>query len=185
MGWFSRKMKDPVRGNAQVVAASIPPRGVSGWSNCDLSLVVSAEGVEPHAVQQTSWLTPTSKWPYSGMTLPVTVDRADPDRVKIDWDEVPSGEDAAAAEAEQIAEAMRSGTDPTGGVPAEAAGIVSQLQELFPGAAVIVDEPVEINLDAGATDRVSQLERLAKLREDGMLTESEFQVEKARILGEA
>ncbi len=76
VGLFSKKMKDPVRGTAQVVAASIPPRGVSGWSNCELELVVSADDLDPYAHSLTSWKTPTSKWPYTGYVLPVTVDRA-------------------------------------------------------------------------------------------------------------
>jgi hypothetical protein len=78
-------------------------------------------------------------------------------------------------------------------IPPEAAEIVEQLTEMFPGASVTVDEPVEVSIgDAldglvaggAADDRISQLERLAKLREQGALTESEFQAEKARVLGE-
>jgi hypothetical protein len=70
-------------------------------------------------------------------------------------------------------------------IPPEAAAIVEQLTELFPDATVTVNEPVEVSLDGrGSGGRISQLERLAKLREQGALTDSEFQAEKARILGE-
>ena len=77
-------------------------------------------------------------------------------------------------------------------IPPEAAEIVDQLTDMFPGASVTVDEPIELSIDdivRGATgddddDRISQLERLAKLREQGALTEAEFQAEKARVLGE-
>jgi hypothetical protein len=70
-------------------------------------------------------------------------------------------------------------------IPAEAAAIVEQLTEMFPDATVTVNEPVEVSLDGrGGGDRISQLERLAKLREQGVLTDSELQAEKARILGE-
>jgi Short C-terminal domain len=70
-------------------------------------------------------------------------------------------------------------------IPPEAAAIVEQLTEMFPEATVTVNEPVEVDLDGGdGGDRISQLERLAKLREQGALTDSEFQAEKARILGE-
>jgi putative oligomerization/nucleic acid binding protein len=34
----------------------------------------------------------------------------------------------------------------------------------------------------GGDDRLAQLERLAKLRDSGALTETEFQTEKARLL---
>ena len=73
-------------------------------------------------------------------------------------------------------------------LPPEAAEIVEQLTEMFPGASVTVDEPVEVSIGdalqglAGEGDRISQLERLARLREQGALTEAEFQAEKARIL---
>jgi hypothetical protein len=44
---------------------------------------------------------------------------------------------------------------------------------------------VEASLDGrSGGDRISQLERPAKLREQGALTDSEFQAEKARILGD-
>jgi hypothetical protein len=184
---FGKEMKDPIRGQAQVVAASIPPRGVSGSSNCDLDLVVTVEGLEPYAHSMTSWLTPTSKWPYSGQVLPVSIDRADPEHVKIEWDDVPSTDDVTFAEAERLAESMRTGGSATPeGIPTEAAAIVEQLTEMFPDATVTVNEPVEVSLDQlRGDDRISQLERLAKLHAQGALTDSEFQAEKARILGES
>jgi hypothetical protein len=76
-------------------------------------------------------------------------------------------------------------------LPPDAAEIVEQLTEMFPDASVTVGEPVEVSvadalqgLGSGGDDRISQLERLARLREQGALTESEFQAEKARVLGE-
>jgi hypothetical protein len=187
--FLSRKMKDPVEGTAQVVAASAPPYGVSGWSNCKLDLVVSAVGLEPYATSFTSNLTPTSKWPYAGQTLPVTVDRADPEHVKVEWDDVPTGDELGAAQAEQIAAAMRSGdaSELPAGIPPEAAAIVDQITDMFPGATVVVNERVDARDGAadGGDDRVSQLERLAKLHEEGALTDAEFEVEKSRILGGA
>jgi hypothetical protein len=180
-------MKDPVRGTAQVVAASIPPRGVKGWSNCSLDLVVQAEGMKPYAKTLTSWLTPTSKWPFPGQTLPVTVDRADPDRVKIEWDEVQSTSDRAFEDAQQLAARLAGAQAPPGGgsVPPEAASIVTQLQQLFPGATVNVEEPATVTIggEAGGDDAVAQLERLAKLHADGALTDEEFEAAKNRILG--
>jgi len=37
---------------------------------------------------------------------------------------------------------------------------------------------------AGVPSTTTELERLAKLRDDGVLTEDEFQVQKAKILGQ-
>lgn len=56
---------------------------------------------------------------------------------------------------------------------------------MFPEATVSVDKPVEVDLGGRpGGDRISQLERLAKLRDQSALTDSEFQAEKARILSE-
>lgn len=178
----------PGRGHSSGHRGVGSPYGVSGWSSCKLDLVVTATGLEPYATSFTSNLTPTSKWPYAGQTLSVTVDRADPDHVKIEWDDVPTGDELGAAEADQIAAAMRSGgaSGLPGGVPPEAAAIVDQITDMFPGATVVVNDPTDLRGGAadGGDDRVSQLERLAKLHEDGALTDAEFEAEKARILGE-
>jgi Short C-terminal domain len=83
-------------------------------------------------------------------------------------------------------------------LPEEAQEVVEKLQEMFPGASVQVSESDMSLSDAlkamhggdldaleGAQggDHVSQLERLAKLHEEGALTDAEFAAEKARILG--
>jgi hypothetical protein len=79
-------MDDPVRGSAQVVSAT-GHHGRGVYQRCDMNLVVQAEGVEPTAV---SWsgLVHNKRWPRRGMVLPVTVDRADPQSLKIEWDEI-------------------------------------------------------------------------------------------------
>jgi hypothetical protein len=51
------------------------------------------------------------------------------------------------------------------------------------GAQVTYGTPVEVNL--GGDDTLSQLERLAALRDAGLLTEAEFAAQKQRILGSA
>jgi membrane protein YdbS with pleckstrin-like domain len=45
--------------------------------------------------------------------------------------------------------------------------------------------PSETRPTGGAPSTTSELERLAKLRDDGVLTEEEFQVQKAKILGQS
>ena len=63
--------------------------------------------------------------------------------------------------------------------------IVQALQQQYPGAQIEV-EGGQVMGDAQAPqedDRVAQLERLAKLKESGALTEEEFEREKARLLG--
>jgi hypothetical protein len=208
MGIFSKRMKDPVRGMAQVVGSSRPPHNAS-FGNCKLTLVVQADGVEPTPVEHHNLLTPVSKWPRPGMSIPVTVDRANPDRISIEWDEIATGEDSAAAQAQAMADAMRAG----GSQGADASGVVGQIQQMFPGATVQVmgggqPSPEQItklervtghDLDGDGQvggpaptapaaepepeDRIEQLERLAKLRESGALTDAEFDAEKRRVLG--
>jgi hypothetical protein len=183
----ARRMKDPVDGTAQVVGSTQPPDSASS-ANVNLNLVVQAEGVPATSIEHTC-MAPTKKWPYPGHTLPVTFDRADPDRLKIRWDEVPE----AGAQAKEQAEALAAQLNQGGGGPVMAGGtdvsqIVAALQEAMPGAQIEVDGSGAMSGGAtpvgGGDDHVAQLERLAKLKESGALTELEFEREKARILGE-
>jgi Short C-terminal domain len=69
----------------------------------------------------------------------------------------------------------------------DVADLVQQLQQQYPGAEIQVEgmTPEVAGPAASAQgDRVAQLERLAKLKESGALSEQEFEREKARILGE-
>ena len=70
---------------------------------------------------------------------------------------------------------------------------MQQLQQAYPGAEITVEveggdasalggQPTAST--GGGDDRVQQLERLAKLKESGALSEQEFEREKARILGQ-
>jgi hypothetical protein len=209
------RMKDPVRGTAQVVSCS-GYRGDGMLQNCHMELVVQAEGVPATAVQFQG-LVHRNKWPQPGMTLPVSVDRADPTRVKIEWDEVESGRDRGQRTAEAIAAAMRGegGAAPMGfpaGLTPQVVNLsgrdLSQLSEeqkaklrmlgIDPDALAAAQGQAPATPDPAATpppmpgtqpaaqgdpdQRVALLERLARLREQGLLTEAEFEVEKKRIL---
>lgn len=84
-----------------------------------------------------------------------TVDRADPSRLKVEWDELPTHQDLI----QQRTEAMLAGAVP----------------------GVTVAEPVVVDL-RGA-DPVDRLERLAALHASGVLADEEFAAAKARLLG--
>jgi hypothetical protein len=182
----ARRMKDPVDGTAQVVGSTQPPDSATS-SNVNLTLVVQAEGVSATSIEH-SCIAPTKKWPFPGETLPVTFDRADPDRLKIRWDEVPEAGDVAKQQADALAAQMNQGGGPqvvqAGG--ADVSEIVSALQQQYPGAQIEVEgaQGAGPPAEAGGDDRVAQLERLAKLRDSGALSEDEFEREKARILGQ-
>ena len=181
-------MKDPVDGVAQVVGSTQPPDSATS-ANVNLNLVVQAEGVPATSVEH-SCIAPMKKWPYPGSTLPVTFDRTDPDRLKIRWDDIPDTADVASQQAEALAAQLNqggSGGQVTMGAGADVSQIVDALQQAMPGAQIEVGGSGTGQAAAsggGEEDRVAQLERLAKLKESGALTEQEFEREKARILGQ-
>jgi hypothetical protein len=180
-------MKDPVDGTAQVVGSTQPPDSATS-ANVNLNLVVQAEGVPATSIEH-SCMAPTRKWPFPGATLPVTFDRADPDRLKIRWDEIPEAGAMAKQQADALAAQMNQGGDgqlmQAGGT--DVSEIVEALQQQYPGAQIEVQGQPQAAPSAatgGGDDHVAQLERLAKLRDSGALTEQEFEREKARILGQ-
>ena len=196
-GIFGGGMKDPVRGSAQVVSATgYHGRGI--YQSCTMQIVVQAEGVPATAVKFDG-LVHNKRWPRAGMVLPVTVDRADPQNVKIEWDEVEHSGERAAASAEQLAAAMRGEAPAGGGIPGAqvinlSGGDLSQLSEeqkaklrmlglLPPGAGPAPPPAEEASDDEAVDDRLDQLERLVKLRDQGVLTDEEFAEQKRQILG--
>jgi hypothetical protein len=98
-------MADPVPGTMLVTAASMPSRRAA-FHMSRITGVVSAEGVEPTAVQYNG-LIRTAHWPSPGRQLPVIVDRADPRKFAIQWDQAGSSESSALGQAEALAAAMR------------------------------------------------------------------------------
>jgi hypothetical protein len=98
-------MTDPVPGMMLVTAASMPSRSAL-YHMSRITGVISAEGVAPTAVQY-GGLIKTSLWPNPGTQIPVVVDRADPTRFAIQWDQMQGGGSSALNQAEALAAAMR------------------------------------------------------------------------------
>jgi hypothetical protein len=152
-----------------------------------MTLTVRGEGVPPTAVEH-SCMCRADRWPSPGDVLPVTLDARKPKRLKVEWDEVESARDRAWSTATAMAsqQAARERGDRQGVTPEEeraaaAAGIdLDALRQAFPGATIDVESHT-IGA-AGEPDRIATLERLAKLRESGALSDAEFEAEKARIL---
>jgi len=63
-----------------------------------IPLIIVVPGREPYRVDVLRWMT-FDKFPIAGLALPVTVDRADPAVVRIEWDEVPDVEELIRANA--------------------------------------------------------------------------------------
>jgi hypothetical protein len=197
-------MKDPVCGQAQVVSCSQWTGGTS--ANCRMQLVVQAPGVPATAVEL-DCMVHASRWPSPGITLPVTVDRDDPQKLKVEWDDVETSQDASARAAEAMAAAMRGG----GGAGVGGAGVANggvnvvnlrggelsedQAQKLrmlgidpavitqaVEQAGAMAPAPAQAAAASGEDQRLARLEKLGELRTQGVLTPEEFEAQKRRIL---
>ncbi|HST39926.1 MAG TPA: SHOCT domain-containing protein [Conexibacter sp.] len=206
MGLFDKlrrgRMDDPVEGTAQVVAAS-GYHGEGIYQNCRMELIVQADGVPPTAVNHHG-LVHNKRWPRTGTTLPVTVDRSDPRRFTIEWDRVPDRYETARDTSEQLAALMRgdlgAAAGTSGGIfnssSVEVVGDISNVTEeqraklralgidLDQVAGATAAGAPAAGADADADDTLSRLERLQRLREQGVLTDAEFAEQKRRILGD-
>jgi Short C-terminal domain len=162
---FNVDIKDGERGQAVVQSSSMPIRGRS--YNVSMWLDVYLEGREPYRIEHECMVSAT-KHPWPGARLPVVVDRQNPKRIDIQWDELQTVDERMAA-----------------GAPAPAAGQGQQVIDLR--GTPLGDElraAVGAQGEADpADDRLAQLERLAKLRDSGALTQEEFDRQKAAILG--
>ena len=163
-----------------------------------MELVVSAEDIPATPVSH-SGIYKTSRWPMPGQTLPITLDRANPKRIKIHWGEVPSGGQQAEQQAQQLAALMNAqqgaagqATPNVSGAPAalsedQAARVQQVLGGLGAGglgSAQVIDLRGQAGAGAAAPDPVDQLQKLDQLRQSGALTDAEFEQQKKRLLGE-
>jgi hypothetical protein len=107
--WRRRRMGDPVAGSLRVTVCPQPHTAPESLSYSAIVIgVVSGPGIEPTAVEHHCTV-PARRCPESGQEVPVTVDRADPTRIVIEWDRVPVRDPLARArdEAEALADSMR------------------------------------------------------------------------------
>jgi Short C-terminal domain len=151
---FNVDIKDGLTGSAVVQSSSVPTEAARSY-NVSMWLDVYVEGREPYRVKH-ECMVKAGKHPWPGTTLPVVVDRENPDRIDIQWEDVKTVD-------EQMAEA-----------PGPAA-LADQLRDALAAASAAQDGNM-------VEDRIAKLERLSKLREAGVLSEAEFEAEKARIL---
>lgn len=133
----NKRMTDPVPGTYALTSSSVNSGGAS-YENCRMTGVVTADGVGPVAVEHYC-TAPTKRWPHPGQTLPVTVDRADPTRLEVQWDAMPSNHDLARQLAEQqaqeLADRMRTGASGTPAGPPVTYTVVGDASRPLPGTA--------------------------------------------------
>jgi hypothetical protein len=83
------RMKDPVKGTAFVVSANRWTR-TQVPSPLRAKLVVEGDGVPKTTVEHSERVGPKlwDVWPSPGQTLPVTIDKANPTRLVIEWQQL-------------------------------------------------------------------------------------------------
>lgn len=191
------KIKNGITGQASVMGGYVPDRNAS-HNRFIIMLTVRVEGREPYLVKHKS-LVPSDKTPWDGMVLPVTVDQKDSERLRIEWDQVPSAEDRIAqrfVQAQEGAGGTVAGTQmpgfgggqrvDLGYVPEEMrSGVVRKLTSMGieVNAQDLAKSPGTPAASENEDDTLNQLEKLGELRKSGVLTEAEFQIQKAKILG--
>src|SRR3954463_6578637 len=196
------RMRDPVRGQAQIVSCSMN-RGDGVWQNCHLQLVVQGAGV-PATSAEHNELIHRNKWPSPGMAVPITIDRSNPQKFKIEWDEVQDSRSRGAANADAMAAMMR-GEVPQGGFGGNVQVINASVRDprtlsdeqraKLKMLGVDVDQlaaqqgfgpapPQEAaaSSDDDVDDQLARLAKLGQLRDSGVLTPEEFERQKRRIL---
>ena len=106
--------------------------------------------------------------PGAGQTVPVLYDPNDHDKIIVDY----------SPEAQQGAAFSAAGIDPS-----QIGALMEQAQQMQSGMGQMpaMTPPAAAQPQA---DPVAQLEKLAKLKESGALTEAEFEAEKAKILSQ-
>jgi hypothetical protein len=151
----ARILAEGRKGEGVIVGMGTPERGAT-WFNMDIDLEVHISGKDPYRVNN-MYMVPASAQLGQGVTLPIAVDQSDDSKIAIDWDKAPG-----APAAGQVRPAA-GGTTP----PAQAAA-----------------NPAAGWANVTSQDSVAKLEKLAKLKESGALTDAEFEAQKAKILGE-
>jgi hypothetical protein len=99
-----RKMKDPVEGEFVLTGSSIAAPHAA-YQTCSITGVISAPGM-PTVPANYRGLVSTSKFPRAGQTLPVLVDRTDPENFVIQWAKVADGAEKAMSAAQALADEM-------------------------------------------------------------------------------
>jgi Short C-terminal domain len=172
---FNVDIKDGLKGSAVVQSSSMPVPQAQSY-NATMWLDVQLEGREPYRVRH-ECMVKAGKHPWPGTTLPVIVDRENPERIDVQWQDIQTID-------ERMAEGPGPAAPGAGGQPqvidlrgTEAA---EQIRAALGGAGQAPAAP------AGSgnvvEDRIASLERLSKLREAGVLSDAEFEAEKARVL---
>jgi hypothetical protein len=159
--------------------------GEKSMTRYKLDLVVELPGREPYSAHATVSV-PMSKVRYmtGGSVLPVLVDPNKESRLNVDWDgEFVQGTLAEMANSNPLIAAAMKGA----GVDVEA---VSREQQAAiaagqtPGSLIIGGHLVGATSGVPTQDPLDRIAKLGALRDAGLLTEDEFEAQKAKLLAE-
>jgi hypothetical protein len=174
LGKPSKKLKQQLEANgkrANATIVEIAERGMAVTRGAD-NVVANTEIAlkthlrvtpddEPEFEVKKRFSYPQMAVPAAGQTVPVLYDPNDHDKIIVDY----------SAEAQQAAAFTSAGIDPN-----QINQLMQQAQQMQAGMAP--QPPAQAQ-----PDPVAQLEKLAKLKESGALTQAEFEAEKAKIIG--
>jgi hypothetical protein len=177
------KIKDGIA--TQALLMSIPAVSEPGRAyHITLTLQVRLPGREPYLHKHTCWVQAT-KYPQPGVMLPITVDRNDHTRMRIEWDQILTTE----AMVQRHHEAMLAGDFGTAmGNPmiVDARGnpdLRDQVLRML--GAQGVDVASASPPPASSSDPVERIAKAAQLRDSGAITQQEFETLKAQILADS
>jgi Short C-terminal domain len=190
LGKPSKKLKKELEENGRRATATVVEiaekgmavtRGAEGViGNTELALKARLRvqpDDEPEFEVKRRFSFPQLAVPSAGQTVPVLYDPRDHDKLIIDY----------SPEAQQGAALSAAGVDPSqiGRLMQQAQQLQAQAGQMQGGMPDMgqmpgMGQPAPAQPQA---DPVEQLEKLAKLKESGALTDAEFQAEKAKIIG--
>lgn len=183
--FWNMGIKNGVRGKAEVQSVSVPTEsGTSG--NVRMWLDIHVEGWEPYRLKHHCMVKKT-KHPGPGEVLPVTVDPNNKERIDILWEEVKTVDEVMSeGQPGQTAGGVTINVADPQVIDVSSAGLPPGMEDQVREAMELAQRYMGAMPGAAATggdDRIAQLERLAKLRDSGALSDEEFEAEKARLLG--
>jgi hypothetical protein len=165
-------IKDGLRGSAVVQSSSMPVPQAQAY-NANMWLDVHVEGRAPYRVRH-ECMVKAGKHPWPGTTLPVVVDRENPERIDVQWQDIQTVDERMAEAPGPAAPGAPGGGQPQV-IDLRGTEAAEQIRAALAGAGPAGSGNV-------VEDRIASLERISKLRDSGVLSEAEFEAEKARIL---
>jgi hypothetical protein len=177
------KIKDGIA--AQALLMSIPALTEPGRAyHVTLTLQVRLPGREAYLHKHTCWVQAT-KYPQPGTMLPITVDRNDHTRIRVEWDQILTTEERV----KRQHEAMLAGDlgaaagDPMIVDARSNPDLRDQVLRMLGVQGIDVASAPPPQASGG--DPVERIAKAAQLRDSGAITQHEFETLKAQILADS